>query len=63
MPTILYGADPKDKHPMKGFPQICFIQNTVSNPDSIRLKGAVIVPLSNNRGQTTTFTVGAGFRF
>jgi virginiamycin A acetyltransferase len=28
----LYGADPKDKHPMKGFPQICFIQNTVSNP-------------------------------
>jgi virginiamycin A acetyltransferase len=35
MPTILYGADPKDKHPMKGFPQICFIQNTVSNPNII----------------------------
>ncbi|XHX81267.1 MAG: Vat family streptogramin A O-acetyltransferase [Stenomitos frigidus ULC029] len=32
---ILYGADPKDKHPMKGFPQICFIQNTVSNPNII----------------------------
>ncbi len=31
----MYGADPKDKHPMKGFPQICFIQNTVSNPDII----------------------------
>jgi virginiamycin A acetyltransferase len=29
----LYGADPKDKHPMKGFPQVCFIQNTVSNPN------------------------------
>ncbi|MFZ9738876.1 MAG: Vat family streptogramin A O-acetyltransferase [Prochlorotrichaceae cyanobacterium] len=29
----MYGADPKDKHPMKGFPQICFIQNTVSNPN------------------------------
>jgi virginiamycin A acetyltransferase len=29
---MLYGPDPKDKHPMKGFPQICFIQNTVSNP-------------------------------
>ena len=29
------GADPKDKHPMKGFPQICFIQNTVSNPNII----------------------------
>jgi virginiamycin A acetyltransferase len=29
----VYGADPKDKHPMKGFPQICFIQNTVSNPN------------------------------
>jgi virginiamycin A acetyltransferase len=32
---ILYGADPKDKHPMKGFPQVCFIQNTVSNPNII----------------------------
>ncbi len=32
---MLYGADPKDKHPMKGFPQICFIQNTVSNPNII----------------------------
>ncbi len=31
----MYGADPKDKHPMKGFPQICFIQNTVSNSNII----------------------------
>jgi virginiamycin A acetyltransferase len=31
----VYGADPKDKHPMKGFSQICFIQNTVSNPNII----------------------------
>jgi virginiamycin A acetyltransferase len=31
----LYGADLKDKHPMKEFPQICFIQNTVSNPNII----------------------------
>lgn len=31
----MYGADPKDKHPMRGFPQICFIQNTVSNPNII----------------------------
>ena len=31
----MYGADPKSKHPMKGFPQICFIQNTVSNPNII----------------------------
>lgn len=29
------GADSKAKHPMKGFPQICFIQNTVSNPNII----------------------------
>lgn len=29
----MYGADPTDKHPMKGFPQICFIRNTVSNPN------------------------------
>jgi virginiamycin A acetyltransferase len=33
--STLYGANPKDKHPMKGFPQICFIQNTVSNPNII----------------------------
>jgi virginiamycin A acetyltransferase len=28
----MHGADPTEKHPMKGFPQICFIRNTVSNP-------------------------------
>jgi virginiamycin A acetyltransferase len=27
------GPDPNDKHPMKGFPQVCFIKNTVSNPN------------------------------
>jgi virginiamycin A acetyltransferase len=32
---MMYGADPKNKHPMKGFPQICFIQNTVTNPNII----------------------------
>lgn len=32
---MMYGADPKSKHPMKGFPQICFIQNTVTNPNII----------------------------
>jgi hypothetical protein len=31
--------------------------------DSLQLKGAVIIPLTNDRGQNTTFTVGAGFRF
>jgi hypothetical protein len=30
--------------------------------DSIRLKGAIVIPLTNERGQGTTFTVGAGFR-
>ncbi len=29
----MYGADPTEKHPMKGFPQICFIRNTVSSPN------------------------------
>lgn len=29
------GPDPKDKHPMKGFPQVCFIKNTVTNPNII----------------------------
>ena len=32
---MMYGADPKDKHPMKGFPQVCFISNTVTNPNII----------------------------
>ncbi len=31
----MYGANPKDKHPMKGFPQICFIQNTVLSPNIV----------------------------
>jgi virginiamycin A acetyltransferase len=31
----MYGANLKDKHPMKGFPQICFIQNTVSDPNIV----------------------------
>ena len=31
----MHGPDPREKHPMKGFPQICFIQNTVSNPNII----------------------------
>jgi virginiamycin A acetyltransferase len=26
------GPDPSDKHPMAGFPQVCFIKNTVTNP-------------------------------
>jgi hypothetical protein len=31
--------------------------------DSLRLKASLIVPLSNDRGQTTGIAVGAGFRF
>ena len=31
----MYGANPKDKHPMPEFPQICFIKNTVKNPKII----------------------------
>ena len=27
----MYGANPEDKHPLPGFPQICFIKNTVKN--------------------------------
>lgn len=29
------GPDPRNPHPMAGFPQICFIKNTVSNPNII----------------------------
>ena len=31
----MHGADPKSKHPMEGFPQVCFIKNTVSNPNIV----------------------------
>lgn len=27
------GPDPNSPHPMAGFPQICYIRNTVSNPN------------------------------
>ncbi|WP_412917648.1 Vat family streptogramin A O-acetyltransferase [Halopseudomonas bauzanensis] len=27
------GPDPDNKHPMPGFPQVCFIKNTISNPN------------------------------
>lgn len=31
----MYGPEPSDKHPMKGFPQVCFIKNTITNPNII----------------------------
>jgi virginiamycin A acetyltransferase len=31
----MYGPNPTDKHPMKGYPQVCFIANTVRNPNII----------------------------
>lgn len=29
------GPDPQNKHPMTGFPQVCYIKNTVTNPNII----------------------------
>ena len=29
------GPSPKNRHPMEGFPQVCFIKNTISNPNII----------------------------
>lgn len=29
------GPDPSTKHPMTGFPRVCFIKNTVSNPQIV----------------------------
>lgn len=29
------GPDPADPHPMKGFPQVCFIRNTVTSPNIV----------------------------
>lgn len=31
----MHGPDPSNKHPMAGFPQVCFIKNTVTNPNII----------------------------
>ncbi|TDN49516.1 Vat family streptogramin A O-acetyltransferase [Scandinavium goeteborgense] len=31
----MQGPDPLNKHPMDGFPQVCFIKNTVTNPNII----------------------------
>ncbi|TNV21176.1 Vat family streptogramin A O-acetyltransferase [Buttiauxella sp. B2] len=31
----MHGPDPKNKHPMEGFPQVCFIKNTITNPNII----------------------------
>lgn len=31
----MHGPDPYSTHPMKGFPQICFIKNTIKNPNII----------------------------
>ena len=31
----MQGPDPSNKHPMEGFPQVCFIKNTVTNPNII----------------------------
>lgn len=31
----MHGPDPLDPHPMKGFPQVCFIRNVVKNPNII----------------------------
>lgn len=31
----MQGPNPENKHPMEGFPQVCFIKNTVMNPNII----------------------------
>ena len=31
----MYYPDPKQIHPLPNFPQVCFIQNTVKNPQII----------------------------
>lgn len=33
--NIKHGPDPKEKHPMQGFPQVCFIKNTLKYPNII----------------------------
>ncbi|MBK0099651.1 Vat family streptogramin A O-acetyltransferase [Erwinia sp. S63] len=31
----MHGPDPSNTHPMEGFPQVCFIKNTIKNPNII----------------------------
>lgn len=31
----MHGPDPSEKHPLPGFPQVCFIKNCVTNPNII----------------------------
>ena len=31
----MHGPDPANPHPMEGFPQVCFIRNTVTNPNIV----------------------------
>ena len=31
----MHGPDPQSRHPMDGFPQVCFIRNTVTNPNIV----------------------------
>lgn len=31
----MHGPDPQNPHPMAGFPQVCYIKNTVTNPNII----------------------------
>jgi len=31
----MHGPSPDCKHPMEGFPQVCFIKNTISNPNIV----------------------------
>jgi virginiamycin A acetyltransferase len=35
METDAFGPAPTTKHPMAGFPQVCFIKNTVANPNIV----------------------------
>jgi virginiamycin A acetyltransferase len=35
MEKEMTGPDPRNKHPMDGFPQVCYIKNTVENPNII----------------------------
>ncbi|MEL6161637.1 MAG: Vat family streptogramin A O-acetyltransferase [Cyanobacteria bacterium J06623_5] len=35
MSHAVHGANPNEKHPLPGVPQICFVKNTVSNPNII----------------------------
>ena len=54
------GPDPANPHPMTGFPQVCYIKNTVSNPNIIIGDGAIVASGSVVVSDVAPYTIVGG---